>query len=110
MDRLKDITIDDMPNEDMRLVAETCGLSVAVKLLRTCGGAKLYVPKLSSKRLIDRKIVEEFNGGNVRRLRSRYGVSKRYIYNVLRKHRLDQRRAARRPTEGGFSMEHSVPA
>jgi Mor family transcriptional regulator len=109
MDWLKDITIDDMPNEDMRLVAETCGLTVAVKLLKACRGEKLGVPRFGFKRLIDRKIVEEFDGCNVRRLSSRYGVSKRYIYNVLRKQRSARRKISRPLMESGILMEHPVP-
>ena len=104
-----DITIDDMPNEDMRLVAETCGLPVAVRLMKACGGAELYIPRFGFKRLIDRKIVEEFNGCNASRLCSRYKVSKRYVYNIIREHRRAQKLVARRPTNSGFFMECSIP-
>lgn len=96
MDWLKEITIGDMPNEDMRLVAEMCGLPVAVKLLQTCGGEKLGVPRFGFKRLIDRRIVKEFDGGNVRRLSSRFRVSTRYVYNILRLHRRARQLMARR--------------
>jgi Mor family transcriptional regulator len=94
-DWLKDITIDDMPNEAIRLVAETCGLPLAVELLRTCGGARLEVPRFGFKKLIDRKIVKEFDGGNTRRLSSKFGVSKSYVYNILRKHRTSHKRSLR---------------
>lgn len=109
MDWLKDITIDDMPNEDMRMVAETCGLPVAVKLMKACGGTKLYVPRVGFKKLIDRKIVEEFRGCNVRKLSLKYGVSRTYVFNILQKHRKDRRRTSCSSEENGFSMQHSVP-
>lgn len=97
MDWLNDITIEDMPTPDMEMVANVCGLETAVLLMRHFAGAQINIPKLWYLPLIERKIVEEFNGVNIKRLAKKYGVSTRHVYRVLTKNS----RVARR---GLFAM------
>lgn len=42
---IHDVHIDDMPNSDMRMVAEFCGLETALVLLKELPGVKLIIPK-----------------------------------------------------------------
>ena len=100
MDWLKDITIDDMPTPDMEMVAHVCGLETAVLLMRSFAGAQLNIPKLWFKAVIERKIVEEFDGDNINRLTTRYGVSRAYVYKVLQEKRPDRQAGGRRPKCG----------
>ena len=87
MDWLKDITIEDMPTPDMEMIAHVCGLETAILLMRSFAGAQLNIPKLWFKAVVDRKIVEEFDGKNINRLTMRYGVSRAYVYKVLQEKR-----------------------
>ncbi|MHB9155657.1 MAG: Mor transcription activator family protein [Endomicrobiales bacterium] len=87
MDWLKDITIDDMPTADMEMVAHVCGLETAVLLMKSFAGAQLNIPKLWFKAVIERKIVQEYDGVNINRLTKRYGVSRAYIFKVLQESR-----------------------
>ncbi len=96
MDWLKDITIDDMPTPDMEMVAHVCGLETAILLMRSFAGAQLNIPKLWFKAVIERKIVEEFDGDNINRLTTRYGVSRAYVYKVLQEKRPGRRADDRR--------------
>ncbi len=96
MDWLKDITIEDMPTPDMEMIAHICGLEATVLLLMSCAGAKLKVPKFWYKAVVDRKIVQEFDGRNVSQLQKRYGVSRAYVYKVLQEKRSDRKGGARR--------------
>lgn len=38
------IDYDDLPNGDMKYVADECGMDVAIELLKTCAGMNLYIP------------------------------------------------------------------
>jgi len=111
MDWLKDITIDDMPTPDMEMVAHVCGLETAVLLMRSFAGAQLNIPKLWFKAVIERKIVEEFDGDNINRLTTRYGVSRAYVYKLLQERRLARQAGDRRRAivsgdgNGGFTSK-----
>jgi Mor family transcriptional regulator len=87
LDWLKDIKLEDMPNSDMQMIAETCGVEAAVTLMREFAGTQLTVPTFWHKRVIMRKIVEEFDGANVEKLAVRFGVSKTFVYDTLMAHR-----------------------
>jgi Mor family transcriptional regulator len=102
MDWLKDITIEDMPTPDMEMVAHVCGLEIAVLLMRSFAGAQLNIPKLWFKAVVDRKIVEEFDGKNINRLTMRYGVSRAYVYKVLQEKRRARRVGDQQRTTGSW--------
>lgn len=46
MDFLSQLTVEDMPNEEMRWVAEDCGLDVAIEMIRHLRGIRVYVPNI----------------------------------------------------------------
>lgn len=46
MDFLSQLTVDDMPNQEMRWVAEDCGLDVAIEMIRRLRGVRVYVPSM----------------------------------------------------------------
>ena len=76
------ITIDDMPNDDMRLVAETVGLEMAVTLMQHMGGITLSIPKLGMKKVAIRVIQKQYNGSNGKRLALKLGVTERFVSQV----------------------------
>lgn len=84
---LKDVSIKDMPNSDMELVAELCGIDVAVLLLQQLGGTQISIPKLGFRRLVERYIVTHYTGNNASELAVRLGVSQRFVFSVLERHR-----------------------
>ena len=51
------------------------------------GGSGIYVPKLNTifKQCLEKGIVSSFNGKNTRELAKDYGVSERYIRNLIGK-------------------------
>lgn len=36
---------EDMPNEDTTWIAESCGIEIAMKIMKNLGGISLYIPK-----------------------------------------------------------------
>jgi len=83
-DWLKNLTIADMPNDDMKLVAEQCGMEVAIILLEKLNGIIIYIPKIAAdKRFIKKYVNENYDGRNAKNLAVEIGVSEQYIYKLL---------------------------
>ena len=82
--KIEDITIEDMPNEDMKLTAEMCGLHVAIALLKGMGGVTLNVPSRGFIGIVAKRIIEEWNGENLKRLCIKFGVTEAFARKVIR--------------------------
>jgi hypothetical protein len=85
-DWLTKLEPEDMPNEDIRLVAECCGMDTAIKLLQEMGGVVICIPKLGGKRLYRRYIQEVCDGSvsSMRRIALHLGVSESYVQKIYR--------------------------
>lgn len=88
-DWISRLTIDDMPNTDMELVAHSCGIEVAARLLAELPGLSISVPKTGLRKVINRYIAEEYDGNNVKELALECSVSIRHVYNIINKKRSD---------------------
>ena len=100
MDWLKNMTMKDLPNGDMEMIAKLCGLKAAVALMKACAGDRITIPRSWAKRLRDRMIIEGFDGANANRLSTRFGVTRRYIYKIIERERRSCRKAERRASRG----------
>ena len=40
-----EITVDDMPNEDLKLIAKILGVEIAIAMVETMPGAQIQIPK-----------------------------------------------------------------
>ena len=85
-DWLTNLTSQDMPNEDLQLVAECCGMETAIRLLQEMGGVTLNIPKLGGKRLYRRYIKEVCDGSvtSMRRIALHLGVTQSYVEKIYR--------------------------
>ncbi len=77
-----DLIIDDMPNEDMRIVAELCGIDNTVLLMRKMGGVSIYIPKNPFHLYLTRTLTQSNSQPNFKRLAVELGVSERYVRKV----------------------------
>lgn len=84
---MKNITSDDMPNEDLRFIAEKAGLKAALALLFFTPGLIVSIPKNYFKELKDKYILENYSGSkySLNELCIKCDVSQRYIYRLMRK-------------------------
>lgn len=92
-DLLDLITLDDL-NEEQRQLAELIGMEGYKALVRTYGGTHIDIPKadrLTMDRRNDR-IVDTYDGYNVRELARKWGLSESRIY-VLTKSKRDKIRS-----------------
>ncbi len=93
MDLLKNITEDDLPNDVMQHIAETCGIEVARALLLHCSGMRIEVPLKPKREAVKRYIIEHWDGENVETLVRQTGMSRSLVYKVL-----GEKAQARAPT------------
>lgn len=77
-------TVEDLPNEDTRLVAQMMGLKIAVLLMKHFGGMSLSIPKKGFKRLFARVVKKHFDGSNAKRLAMAMGITERDVYRLFK--------------------------
>jgi Mor family transcriptional regulator len=80
------MSIEDMPNEDMRDVAELCGIEVAVSLIKHFQGSKISVPRNRAYlKLAEKFIIANYDGDNAKRLSQVCCCSLDYVYKCIKK-------------------------
>lgn len=78
------IKMEDLPLIYQAL-AKIIGPENTLKLAEEFGGQELYFLKLRLLKERDRRIIEEFNGGNTRELAKKYGVTPSWVREILKK-------------------------
>jgi Mor family transcriptional regulator len=80
------ISLDSLP-EILQMIAEILSIEAALKLSKSFGGMRIYIPKieglLRSNR--DDQIRKEFNGANHRELAQKYKLSETQIRTIVQK-------------------------
>lgn len=69
----------------LRAIAEEIGVDNLLKLSLLVGGTAFYMPRKERilRPLRDRKIREEYNGYNTAELSRKYGVSQRWVQQIV---------------------------
>lgn len=85
----KEISIDQLPSESCQTVAHAIGIENMLKLSDIIGGVTFYLPKRKDilKFIRNKRIKEEFNGGNTVELSKKYGISERWVQIILKENR-----------------------
>lgn len=83
------VTVDDMPNDDMKFIAIFAGLKSALALLFSSPGISVSIPKISFKKAKERYVLKEYDGRKftINRLAVECELSQRQIYLILEKAR-----------------------
>jgi hypothetical protein len=90
------MSLDDMPSGDMKFVAEQCGVRIAISLLKNISGNWIYIPKRDAfKKIVDKIVIDKFNGSNAKNLAVACRISERHVYDIIEKE--DARRKGIRP-------------
>lgn len=83
----KEITKEDLPNEDLRIIADLIGIDVAIKMMCNLQGINISIPQKATINAKIKYIKKHYDGTK----KSRYklakicGVSEGYIYKIARK-------------------------
>lgn len=81
---LEDITLKDIKNNDLKMVAECCGLDVAVSLIENMRGMGIYIPKNADMELKKRYVRQHYDGHNVNEMVRDLDVSREFVFSVMR--------------------------
>ena len=73
----------DQIEGDLKLVAEQCGLDVAVRLHAGMAGCLVNVRKSAFKAAVERYVRQHYDGRNVQQLATRCGLTERAIYAIV---------------------------
>lgn len=81
-------TPDDMPNEDLKYVAQQAGMRQAMMLIILLAGLTVYIPKNALQTVKKRHIINEYDGTRytINRLAIECNYSQRYIYKIIKDH------------------------
>ena len=84
-----DLTVNDLPNDDLKIVADVVGLSTAVKLLQDLPGTLISIPKTGLNKCRNFYICKNYDGSKESRvdLAKKFGISERYIIQMASKYR-----------------------
>ena len=83
---IQNITAEDMPNEDLRFIAEKAGLNAALALLFYAPGLIVSIPKNGFRLLKDKYILKNYrwNKYSLNELAVKCDVTPRYIYKLVK--------------------------
>lgn len=89
--------------EQHRRYAELIGINNLLILSKVYGGTSIYIPKIEEilKNKKYAKVMEEFDGGNIKKLARKYGISERTIYRLVQD---TIRAAAIKPMDGQLNI------
>ena len=81
---VKELTVEMLPDNSWRQVAEAIGLENFCKMLEIVGGSSTYIPKLDYilRPVRDVHIKAEFNGWNYLELAKKYNITERLVRGI----------------------------
>ena len=81
-------TPNDMPNDDLKFVAEKAGMKQALMLIFLLPGLNVSIPKNALRKLKERYILNEYDGTkfSLNKLAVECEVSQRHVYKILERH------------------------
>ncbi|MDQ7799539.1 MAG: Mor transcription activator family protein [Candidatus Edwardsbacteria bacterium] len=85
-----DVKLEDMPNGDMKMVAEYCGVDTAVQLMSQMGGLTIYIPTGIYKAKVEQYVRRNWRKIETKRLALACNVSEKYVYNLIRRAKEDE--------------------
>lgn len=85
---MENITADDMPNDDLKYIAQNAGLRSAMTLILLVPGLTVSIPKNALRNLKERHIIKEYDGTKftINKLAVECGLSQRHVYKIIKKH------------------------
>jgi Mor family transcriptional regulator len=84
-DAVKEMSCDDLPNEDLKDLANVCGIDMAIKLLQGLNGIHIYIPKDGFRKVVERFVIQNFDGTNAKKIALACDISEVHVYEIVRK-------------------------
>ena len=75
--------LDDVLSGDVRLIAESCGIDVLIRLWEECPSLSLYISTVPLNEARRRYIRKHYTGSNAKELAAMLGVSDRFVFQTV---------------------------
>lgn len=84
---MENITIDDLPNDDLKFIAQEAGLKQALMMIFLFSGVAVSIPTNPFSKLKENYIVNHYDGSrmSINKLATECGITQRHIYRILKK-------------------------
>lgn len=84
---MRSVTPNDMPNDDLKFVAENAGIKSAMALILLVPGVTVTVPKHALQTLKEKHIINSYDGTKfcLNKLAVDCELSQRYVYQLIKK-------------------------
>ena len=82
------ITPDDMPNDDLKFLAETAGIKSVLALIFSSPGLTVSIPKTAFKEVKERYILNNYDGRKytINKMAVECDLSQRHVYKIIKEH------------------------
>ena len=82
---MENVTAEDMPNDDLKYVAQNAGIKSALIMILLLAGLTISIPKNALRKPKERYILNEYDGTKltINKLTVECGLSQRYVYNLI---------------------------
>lgn len=89
---LDEVTEDEMPNEELKIIASLCGVQTAIDLMKNLPGVMIYIPNRALINLRNKYICKKYDGTkkSILDLGLTLGLSARQLYDIIKKHKLEE--------------------
>ena len=89
---IEELTIEDLPNQDLQIIASVVGFDVAIRLISELAGFEFTVPKHSLSHLKNKYIAKKYDGTKASRfeLGKRFGIGERSIFRIAKEYNSNQ--------------------
>lgn len=86
---MKDLTKDQLPGEDIKLVADYFGLNLAIRFLEELPGTLIHIPKTGLNKCRNEYICQVYDGSKESRVRlaRQFDFSEGYIKQLISRYR-----------------------
>lgn len=81
------ITIEDMPNDDLKFLAENAGIKPVLALIFSSPGLTVSIPKTSFKEVKEKYILSKYDGRKytINKLAVECDLCQRHVYKIINK-------------------------
>lgn len=91
---LDDLTEDEMPNEELKLIASLCGIKTAVDLMKNLPGVMICIPSRALISIRNQYIRKKYDGSkkSLIELSLSLGISQRQLYQIVKTKSLENKK------------------
>ena len=85
---MDNISADDMPNDDLKFIAEKAGIRSALALIFCSPGLTVSIPKNAFNTVKEQYIIHNYDGTkySINKLAIECDLTQRFVYKVIEKH------------------------